>query len=277
MELELKVFIPTETFYKNHVTFTSVGVIQELIKPLKGIGLNYFTFDRTYNDGSHLRLTSSGEWIEHYYRQKLYDVAIFEKDPSKFKNGVVFWSWLKRAPVYSEAALYDIDHGLTITQSHKAYCDFYHFGTSCNTPILESTLSSKLNQLYKFIALFQQKTYPLICEAELTRFILPIKSNIEHEISELSILNNSDIFEHGEIKRFYLGDEFDNNYLTGKELEVLTYLYNGHRQISIANLLFISEKIVEKHIENIKNKLSCRTMFELGALTHSLGINNIRI
>ena len=277
MSFELKIFDPTEDFYRNHVTFTSVGVIQEMVRPLQCIGLNYFTFDRTYNDGSHLRLTSAGTWIEHYYRKKLYDVAIFEKNPSKFKNGVVFWSWLNRAPVYSEAALYDIDHGLTITQPHKAYCDFYHFGTSCDTPIAESSLNSKLDQLYKFIVLFQQKTFSLIKEAELNRFILPIRTNLEYKINELALVNNLDILKQGDIKRFYLGDEFNNDYLTGKELEILVYLYNGKKQVETAKLLFVSEKTIEKHIENIKNKLKCRTMFELGALSHGLGINNIKI
>ncbi len=72
-----------------------------------------------------------------------------------------------------------------------------------------------------------------------------------------------------------MGDEYDNNYLTGKELEILINLYSGKKLVDIAKLLYISEKTIETHIDNIKNKLKCRTMFELGAICSSLGLNNI--
>ncbi len=162
-----KIFIPDESFYRNHVTFTSVNVMQDMIKCLSIIGINYFTFDRTYDDGSHIRLTSAGAWIEHYYREKLYNLAIFEKHPLTFSKGVVFWSWLSRAPIYSTASLFDIDNGLTITQPHKTYCDFYHFGTNRDNKIAEAVLSSKLDYLYRFIAIFQQKAYRLIKQVKI--------------------------------------------------------------------------------------------------------------
>lgn len=79
---EPKIIVPDKTFFSTHITFTSVGLIKELVKILNVFMINYFTFDRTYKDGSHLRLTNAGEWIEHYYRNKLYSVAIFEKDPA---------------------------------------------------------------------------------------------------------------------------------------------------------------------------------------------------
>ena len=165
---------------------------------------------------------------------------------------------------------------MTITQPHRAYCDFYHFGTSRDTPISEATLHSKLDHLYRFIALFKEKAYSLIREAEISRFILPIQSNIKFNLNEVNV-KDIDILKHGDIRRFYLGDDFDNDYLTGKEIEVLVHLHMGKRLIDIAKILFISEKTVEKHVENIKNKLKCRTMFELGAITNNLGISNFKI
>ena len=270
-----KIFIPDEDFYTTNVTFTSVNAIKDLVKNLDIIGINYFTFDRTYTDGSHIRLTSAGEWIEHYYRKKLYNVAIFERHPSTFSNGLVFWSWLNRAPIYSEASLFDIDHGLTITQPHKTYCDFYHFGTSCDNPIAEAVLSSKVDCLHRFIALFKQKAVDLIKKAESTRFILPTKYNTEFKLKNIATNNDVDIFSQGEIKRFYLGDEYDNNYLTGKETEILIHLHMGKKLVDISKSLYISDKTVGTHIDNIKNKLKCRTMFELGARSSNFGLQNI--
>src|SRR3990172_10335885 len=126
----------SEEFFQSHVTFTSVPDMVEITKPLAAIGLSYFTFDRTYQDGSHLRLTNAGQWIESYYRTELYKRAIFEKDPRLFSNGFVFWSWLNREPIYSAAAEHNIEHGLTIIEKHDQYADFYHFGTARNNFIL---------------------------------------------------------------------------------------------------------------------------------------------
>lgn len=270
-----KIFLPNEDFYYNHITFTSVELIKEILKNINVAGITYFTFDRTYTDGSHLRLTSSGEWIEYYYRQKLYDIAVFEKNPSMFTDGVLFWSWLNREPVYSRAALHNIDHGFTIIRAHNKYCDFYHFGTTQDNPIPEVKLLSQLDSFYRFIMIFKQKAYKLIKEAENSRFILPTKSNTMYELKEVIAANNLEFLHQGEIKRFYLGEEFDNNYLTGKEMQILLHLYNGRRLVDTAKLLFISEKTAESHIENIKTKLKCHTMFELGAISQQLGIQNI--
>lgn len=270
-----EIFLPDEDFYKNHITFTSVGIIKDLLKDLNKIGINYFTFDRTYTDGSHLRLTSAGEWVEYYYRQKLYEVAIFEKNPAMFTKGVIFWSWLNRDPIYTKAALHDIDHGLTIVQPHHVYCDFFHFGTSVDTPISEADMFAQLDLLHTFIAIFKQKTQVLIKKAGASRFILPTKANTEFKIKDVVGTNNFEILSQGKIRRFYLGDEFGDEYLTGKEMQVLLHLCNGKKLVDTAKMLFISEKTVETHIGNIKNKLQCRTMFELGAVTQHLGIQNI--
>jgi len=270
-----KIFLPNEDFYHNHITFTSIGLIKEMLKDISDIGITYFTFDRTYTDGSHLRLTSAGEWVEYYYRQKLYDVAIFEKSPALFTNGVLFWSWLNRDPIYSKAALHDIDHGLTIVQPHKLYCDFFHFGTGVDNPIPEATILSQLDFLHRFIAVFKQKAQSLIKKSEADRFILPTKSNTEFAIKEVVAANNLGVLKQGEIKRFYLGDEYGDGYLTGKEMQILLHLCNGKKLVDAAKMLFISEKTVETHIGNIKNKLKCRTMFELGVVSQHLGIQNI--
>ncbi len=272
---KIKIWEPNKdiAFYDKHITFTSVSYIKSLLECLSDIGINYFTFDRTYIDGSHIRLTTAGDWIKHYYQEKLYNVAIFEHDPKGFTEGFLFWDWLKREPIYSEAALYDIDHGVTITKPNKDYCDFYHFGTSRNNKISQEKLTNYIHYLYKFIALFKEKAHNIILEAEATRFILPIKSQTEiclNQIKEVKKLNISK-----NIQRLYLGDKFDNTYLTRKEMEVLFYLKNGKRVHEIAKRLYISTRTAQTHINHIKEKLKCKTMFDLGYITKDIGINNI--
>lgn len=273
---KLKVIEPDESFYANHLTFTSVSDIQQIACCLNEIAISYFTFDRTYKDGSHIRLTNAGKWIESYYRKKLYDAAIFEKDPKLFSSGYVFWSWLKREPIYSAAGEHNIDHGLTITQPHELYCDFFHFGTTRDNFISPEVLAARLPQLYRFIAYFKERAQRLIAQAEATRFILPIKSLTHINLHDLQIQDDAlDVLAKTEITRLYLGDEFDNAYLTRKEIEVLSMLKKGSKTVDIINQFNLSERTVETHIKNIKAKFKCHTLFELGYVTGRLGVQNI--
>lgn len=269
----LKKMEPNDSFYKNHVTFTSVCDIQDIVKTdLLRTGFDYFTFDRAYYDGSHLKLTSAGKWIEHYYRNKLYDVCLWDSAPELFDNSYLFWSWLKREPVYSQAKLFNIDNGLTIIKTHKNYCDFYNFGTSIDNVIPAQNIISNINLLHNFVAIFNEKARNLIFEAERNRFILPIKQ--EQDI-QLENIKKIDVSNLGRVKHLYLGDEFDNCYLTGKELQIMQNLIAGKNMSNIAKELFISTRTVETHVSHVKDKLKCKTIFELGFISCKLGIDHL--
>jgi DNA-binding CsgD family transcriptional regulator len=59
--------------------------------------------------------------------------------------------------------------------------------------------------------------------------------------------------------RFYLGPYFNNEYLTKRETEVLKDILVGYTTPQIAELLNLSTRTVETHIDKIKKKLQCRT------------------
>lgn len=276
-QLKLKVIDPDENFFRNNITFTSVQDIKKISESLLAdIDISYFTFDRTYKDGSHIRLTNSGEWIESYYRQRLYEAAIFEKDHKLFTMGHVFWSWLNREPVYSAASEHNIDHGLTIIQPHDAYTDFFHFGVPRNNPISPEMLLARLDCLYHFVVYFKEKAQKIISNAENNRIILSVKS-VSH-ISLNDVDNKyaiNDILKKPGFTRLYLGSEFDNMYLTKKEVEVLGMLCVGEKTVDIAKKLNSSERTLEYHVKQIKDKFNCHTLFELGFLTAKLNIQHI--
>lgn len=268
-----------ESFFQSHVTFTSVSDMVQITKPLAAIGLSYFTFDRTYQDGSHLRLTNAGKWIESYYRTELYKAAIFEKDPRLFCSGFVFWSWLSREPIYSAAAEHDIDHGLTIIEKHEQYSDFFHFGTTTDNFISPEELIPKIELLYRFIAFFKQKLRPLIMEAENTRIILPVAQEKKILLTDLrrqgDVRQLSGLLKKTEVSRLYLGDNFDNAYLTRREIDILWLLTEGEKPVEIAKKLDLSNRTLETHVKNIKDKFKCNTLFELGFTLGSLGVQNL--
>ncbi len=87
--------------------------------------------------------------------------------------------------------------------------------------------------------------------------------------------NLSDILTKTEVTRLYLGDDFDNLYLTRREMEVLGMLKDGNKPVEISRKLQLSERTLETHIKNIKAKFKCNTLFELGCVTSKLSIQNI--
>lgn len=274
---KLKVIEPNENFFKTNITFTSVSDIKKISEPvLMKMGITYFTFDRTYRDGSHIRLTTAGKWIESYYRERLYDTAIFERDPKKFTHSHVFWSWLQREPVYSAASEHNIDHGLTIIEPHETYTDFFHFGTPRDNGLSEEKLSANIKMLHIFIALFKERAKCLIAKAHNDRFILPIKALTHANIMDFkNQIDNQNIFDRPEITRLYLGDDFDNMYLTKKEVEVLGMLAAGKKSVDIVEQLVMAEKTLESHVKHIKEKLKCNTLCELGFVAAKINIERV--
>lgn len=64
-------------------------------------------------------------------------------------------------------------------------------------------------------------------------------------------------------KRFYLGNEFKNDFLTLQEYKLLKLILRGFTAKKMALQLQLSVRTVESYIENIKNKLRCRTKNEI--------------
>jgi len=264
-----------ETFYETNPLFTSTNSIIELTKPLKKLNLSYFTFDRHYTDNSRISLTSSADWIRHYWKHKLYENSIFERDHLQFSGGHVLWSWLSREPVYSTASLYGIDHGITITEKHEDYCDFFNFGSINNDAITSEYLINNLPFLYQFAAFFKYRMKDLISNAEKHKFRVSVPQRNNASPIEPDAEINGEIFWQSmgqkSTSRIYLGDDFENSYLTKKEFELASLLIRGLNASAAATKLRISNDTVNKHIKNIKIKLNCSTLCELGFAMSKIG------
>jgi len=264
-----------EKFYETNPLFTSTNAIIEFTKPLKKLNLSYFTFDRHYIDNSRISLTSSVDWIRHYWEYKLYEKSIFEKDHLKFSGGHVLWSWLSREPVYSTASLYGIDHGITITEKHDDYCDFLNFGSINNDAITSEYLINNLPFLYQFTAFFKYRMKGLITEAEKHKFRVSIPQSDYDGPIKLDAEIDGKIFcqsmDQKSTSRIYLGDDFENSYLTKKEFELASLLIRGFNSSEAAAKLGVSNDTVNKHIKNIKIKLNCGTLCELGFAISKIG------
>jgi DNA-binding CsgD family transcriptional regulator len=264
-------------FYRSHITFSAIPTIIEISKPLIKIGLPCFTFQRNYTeDRSHIRLTNLEKWNEYYYRHSLYQHAIFQQESRIFCSGYLLWSWFTREPFFAAAADHNIEYGITIIERHICYSNFFHFGSTRDRPITAEGLIEKLDLLYRFIGSFKQKAQALIKEAEKAKIKLPFSETKQINRNQFYENNTSmiELFNETEITRLYLGDEFDNTYLTRREMDILWLMKEGGNQTSIATQIGLSHRTLETHIKNIKEKLKCNTLFELGYILGSFNFKN---
>ncbi|MGC0153695.1 helix-turn-helix transcriptional regulator [Chromobacterium vaccinii] len=271
----------SDIFYATNPSFTATDAIIEFTRPLRSLKINYFTFDRHYQDGSRVVLTNAIDWIKHYWRKEMYKLAIFENAPSSFSDGHVFWNWLNREPIYSAAAQFGIDNGVTLIERHDKHCDFYHFGAINDNSVDNEYLMGKMYFLHKFMSLFKYKLQDVIHDASKSRIVLPdfAQANSQIRGSELNhamlAADFHSLLDRRDVSRIYVGEEFGNAYLTTKELELMRELVKGASCAEASMQLGISSDAVNKHIKNIKDRLNCRSLCQLGFVMGKLSAKNL--
>ncbi|WP_116963059.1 helix-turn-helix transcriptional regulator [Fastidiosibacter lacustris] len=253
-----------QNLIQNRVMERNVHDIKLLVKPLERIGLNYFTFDANYLDGSHVRLTTHSDWIQHYYDHKLYNVAIFEKGFQHMQDGHILWEWVQ-SPVYREASDFGIENGITIIKKHTTKTKFYHFGFHRHVSLEHNDLGKILSALHAFINYFNDKASHIITEAENQKIIIPdfvIKpssvSISDQIINELvTVLDKS-------TSKIYI-DSQSGQYITRQERRILNFLKGGLNLKETASKRCRSVKTVDNQLSTLKAKFECNTLYELAA------------
>lgn len=264
------------SFFEKNPSFSATDHVIEVTRPLSFLGFGYFTFDRHYNDGGRIVLTNHAQWIRYYWERGLFKKAIFEVSPSKFTNGHVFWEWLNREPIYSAAAEHGI--GVTLTRRHASYCDFFHFGATNNKIIDGSVIENNIDRLHKFASIFVYKMKSHIFAAEKERIFTGVvdRPSVATNVGETDLnafeRDIGNLLGKRDASRIFLGEEFGHRYLTRGEVLLLEGLATGISCWEIAEKLNISSGAVDKHIKNIKEKLGCKTLCQVGFVVGRLGV-----
>lgn len=221
-----------------------------------------FNFIRLYSNGNAFYLCDNYEWLNYYLSHGYPAIGAFEQNTSLRSNEFVLWSALddKDPIVVYSRELFNIKYGITLIRKFKEGFDFFNFGTANNSLSAFNIITSQLNDLNKFIDTFYDRSKSLILTMEKTPLNLK-----ELKCEPLS----------SDVKKIYLGPMYNYSHLTEKEVSYLKNLTDGMTIPEIANLWNISPRTIEKHLENIKHKLGCRTQCELGYMVAKLGILKI--
>lgn len=251
-----------------HHCLTSSNNVKLICNPLHHLGITYFTLDRIYMDGSRSILTTAPNWIEFYYSSEFYDLSLFEPSTLPVEKCTSYWSTMLYNPVYKAAEDFNIAKGLTLVMKHQGYWDFYNFGTTKNNlNISDSFLSENFLELEHFIIYFKDKGHKLIEESgkHIIKFKeTPMDFCLKSNDIKLSKIKSFDVFyKETEINRYFLDGEFEGEYVTRREIQIIDLLLKGKTQKEIAEQVGIKQKTIESHIARIRKKFKSSNMVQL--------------
>jgi DNA-binding CsgD family transcriptional regulator len=271
---------------KNHLSLIVSNDIDEICKPLKKFGIKLFTYLKNYRNGAQIYLSNDSRWTEDYYNKKLYESSLFELNPAIYPSGYTLWPKDSSSKVFIHARTYfDSDHGITIIENQKKFCEFYFFSTSASNPSIINLYLNNIDLLKRFVVYFKDKASAILKTAEKNKIIIPQhfqKLNVaENDVDFIlhSMLLNTSLKKEflKEIRishyRFEQGD-LKNIILTEKELDCAFALLEGKTANETGEKLFRSRRTIETHISNMKSKFHCKTKSDLIAklLDNGFGI-----
>lgn len=250
-----------EMINAEHIFFKLSNHVGEISKPLKvHLGIHYFAFKRTYNDGSKIYLFNHPEYYQYWFSKEYYLLGNREAKPSNYENGYDLWECLPDPyKLYDEGAeLFNIANGLTITRRHDDYCDFFFFATSVENKQMRQLYFERREVFEKYCDYFLSSSDSLIRQAEKSKIILPLPQPIKlykpaFEITDF--LRDIKLPENDELWQ-----------LTERELECAYILAEGKSYKEIARVLGVSPRTIEEHSGNIRQKLGCKSKSELISL-----------
>lgn len=268
---------------KQHFSLTSSQMVAEICnEPLANLGVTYFNYLKIYKDGSRDLLTNNPQWIEHFYKNALYQSSGALDIEYFLPKGYFLWSELNNEdPIYAQGREnFNIDNGLSIVVKQKDATILYIFASTRENHKINNFYVRNIDLFKRFILYFNDKGAGLIRQAEKNRIILPEHQIIHQKKSKLPFFsekNRIDFFKKTEIERFFISEEDESVYLTRREAECVAYMLYGSTAKQTAKSLNISYRTVESYINQAKEKLKLSTKEELIEFLYGSGVHDVII
>jgi len=249
--------------FKKHASLLLSKDMAEICQPFfRKFDYCFLNIIRLYDDGRVFYLCDNQAWLQHYLTNGFPEIGAFEQNPLLKAHEYVLWSSLGETDpilVYTKE-IFNVRHGITLIFPFAGGYDYFNFGTHQEDRSILGDMCGQVAELKQFSQLFYEKARRILTQNQKHALALA-DFNYKNSIRPLD-------------EKLYLGPTYSYNYLTKKELAYLNKLIAGQTIPEIAALAQLSTRTIEKHIENIKEKLNCRTQCELGYQAAKLGIKN---
>lgn len=264
--------------FQQHPTIVHQNNLLEICKPLTKLNIVYFAHVNIDGQNQMSTIGLGPKYFEEYFKNNFQLYDLHQGDLHNY-NSHIIWDTIKITHNTQTNKMREIfnqfnyGHTFTIIRSLSSNSrDYYHFSVNINDNFMNDHYLEILNELYNFINYF---TYQIQRSKELKlayQIKFPLK-NKEGNFFYERFLNqkvSEDFRSSMFTTRFYVNHI---KYLTKKELDCLNWISKGKIEEEIAIILQISRRTVKEHIKNIKLKLKCKTLFQLGMVYSKLFVN----
>lgn len=255
---------------KNNIALTASTHVENICNWfLKKNNLNYFLYDRTYDNGYRFSLCNRSDWTNHYYQYDYQNVGKFERHSSCYKNCFVLWDqWNQNCDSHLVMKVstdsFNISHGLTLVKCGTNYFDTFNFATTKDNYSANEFYLSNINLFENFSLYFLDQAKSLIKKADSDLYF------VEYDDIDFYSEYSDTLLNAGKLK---ILDIYNKPILSNRELNCVNLLLQGKTVNELAVLLNISSRTAEKHLIHIKEKLDCKTMFQLGNKISAFGLD----
>jgi hypothetical protein len=238
----------------------SIKDLHKICQPLSLNRISYFCYaECTYSDTSAkgFCMDNNLEWTRAFFSSSC------EQDPEYYKNiqasmltkNKIFYTFGSGVVLAKEFGFQNV---FNIIYNKQNRIEKYTFANFDKDDDLTDFYLNNLDLLHRFILYFQFKTRNLTKEAFNNKAYVNINFNLFHINDKLLNQKERDqrnlFIQETEITKIQVKDSNFNLYITKKELECLHLLAIGKTMKEIANVLNISSRTVEDHLNNIKFK-----------------------
>lgn len=228
--------------------------VRDILKPLQELGIIYFTYEKSEKNGSRTYLSTHPDILEKYLKEEYYLIGNVESSPDKYKNQILFWDTLPKQYIYDDVIRSsNIDHGIFMIHQGTDYCEFYGFAAKKGNHQVINNYINHVDVLKNFCPYFKDRAKSIIRQAEAHKIMLPFHND------KLDFVNDSKNIIFNDI----LTDQKNILLLSVRQKDCATLLLKGMQYKEIAQMLNISSRTVETHINYLKRKLNCSNKIEL--------------
>lgn len=250
------------------------GKLLKLISPLQQLyQINYFYYVRYINNKVFF-ICSDLNYLYQVVKSGLFaNVSpIFLEQIAKLELNIsrkFIWTGQPPDKVHRMLCDFDIWNGYTIYERTLDGLEIWGFGTSQNNIQIIDLYMNESFILRNFINYFKNKAPDLIDISQPNRLI---SSNFTIP-DTIAIPATSSLFLDKSIKHFYFTEK---DYLTRKELACIAGIINFKSAKEIARELGLSNRTVEKHLDNVRKRCDKKTNAELlKTIIQSEAINHL--
>lgn len=258
-------------FHPLHISLSLSEKVLAICTPFfKSYQLNAFSYSRVYPDGERTELWSDIQAFEHTFFKKKYIVGAYTPQyfgndesyiylPSKVNEYPLQWKNKYTNQLTDQREYFNHDHCFIVINREPK---FYEYSIFYAPVALRSVLNFYVNNLdilKNFSAHFKVIAADLINLADANR----LRSDILLSITE----NNAPLLQDKKYECVL------SNALSTHETQITHLLRTGKTAREVGEILHISKRTAESHIEHIKIKLNCCNKSELIDLLYRMNEN----